>query len=198
MGKEVDDNGAGAAAQTNAAATSKLANQQAAIAKELFAQSAPIRYRVAARYTNPAVYSNAAVTSKQVEQSPLFPLLKQTAEQQYGLANDQAMASIPTGGSLNAALGDIAANRAQTMVQGVGAIGENLQGIRERELERAIGLATGTPSIALSGLGSAGSLLGQLQSSQAAQASNAASAQAGKNASLGTGLGTLGAAAIKK
>jgi len=198
MGKEVDDNGAGAAAQTSAAASSRLANQQAAIAQALFNQSAPIRSRVAARYSNNNVFSNAAVTGKQVEQSPLFPLLKQTAEQQYQIANDQALASLPTGGGLNAALGDIASNRAQTMVQGVGAIGENLQGIRERELERAIGLATGTPSIALSGLGSAGSLLGNLQASQASQAAQAQSAQAGKNASVGQGLGTLGAAAIKK
>jgi hypothetical protein len=202
MGKSVSDNGAGAAAQTSAAAGSNLANIQGNISQLLYNNTDPLRQALFSRFNwDPQVWNKALagpVTSSSVAQSPLYPLLKQTAEQQYKIANDQAFANQPSGGALASALQDNSRDRANAMITGTAAIGQDFQNYNTGMLDRAFQLATGVPAVSLSGLGSASGTLGQLQASQAAQAAQASSATAGKNASLGQGLGTLGAAAIKK
>lgn len=110
-----------------------------------------------------------------VTASPLFAPVKQAAENQFQLANEQVLANLPAGGLLQEQLAENARSRGQTLT---GAAGNIAQG----ELDRAFSLATGQPLQAQQGLGSTVNALTSLAGQQA-QAS--ASSSAGKNQMLG-------------
>ena len=139
------------------------------------------------------------VTQDNISSSPLFALLKDANEQQFNLAQQQAMSMLPNGGSLNQAIGtDIPTQRARSMVAGMGGLAENEQNRRNMLLGQALGLASGGATGAMQGFGNAGSLQAQAMSTQAALANAQADRSAGKAQGVGELAGTLGAAAIKK
>lgn len=106
---------------------------------------------------------------------PSFLALRDATNSQFARARDNVLSTVPTGGTLDAALTGLEGARASSLSQGAGATFEN-------ELGRAMALATGTTGTALGGLGSAAS-------AQALTAQANAAQQAGKSQALGSGLG---------
>jgi hypothetical protein len=142
---------------------------QAQLATLLAAQSDPLRQSLIDR-SEQFVGGNLDVTA-----SPAFSAFKNQTEGQYQNARDNIIASTPTGGGLTAALTELEGNRASSLGQGAGSLAET-------ELARALNLATGTTGQAVSGLGNAAMLQGQLAQSEADR-------EAGLYSALGTGIG---------
>lgn len=152
------------------------ANDLSTAALDLLAQTDPLRRSLIGR-SEDFLAGNLDVT-----QSPMYAGLKQSAENQYGTARKNILATTPTGGALTSALTGLEGSRANMMTQGT-------SDIANQELARAMGLATGTPlTAAFGGLGTAGSIQSQMAMAQAQQ--NAAEKQA-----MGQGMGTLAIAA---
>ena len=141
----------------------------AQLAGDLFNQTQPLRTDFINRGQN-FLSGNLDVT-----QSPLYSPLKSAVETQFGLARNNALSTFAPGGALTGALTNLEGQRANALTQGTGQIAQD-------ELNRAFGLATGTPSQSFAGLGAAGGIQGGLAAQQAA---NAASTKGG----LGQGTG---------
>ena len=139
------------------------------ISKALFEETDPLRQTLIGQSEN-FLAGNMDVTG-----TPMYGALKSSAEDQYGRARKNILASTPTGGGLTSALTQADLAKAGMLTRGTG-------DIAGRELDRATALATGTPlSASLSGLGTAGSIQAQMAAAEAQQ--NAATKQA-----LGSGL----------
>lgn len=163
------------------AATGKGASQQqepassqamAQIAQQLFQQTDPLRQMLIGQSTN-FLGGNYDLT-----QNPQYAALKQAAEQQFGVARNQALADVPTGGALTNALSNIDIARAGALTSGLGNIAQQQQ-------QQALGLATGTTGQTLQGLGQSGALQAQIANLNAQQ-----------NASTKQGLGLVAGSAL--
>lgn len=141
------------------------------IARELFGQTDPLRRGLIGR-SEQFLEGGLDPTA-----SPLFAPLKQATEQQFDLARERTLSSLPQGGALQSALGDIETGRAQTLTQGIGDISQG-------ELSRALTLATGAPPQAIAGLSGAGGIQAQIAQANATQ--NAAVKEG-----LGRGVGAI-------
>jgi hypothetical protein len=140
---------------------------QAAIARDLYAATDPVRQALIGRASD---YMAGGVDS-----SPLYGAYKSDLETQYGRARDAIIGATPSGGALTSALTNLESARARDLAQARGQIDEN-------ELMRAINLATGTTNQTMQGLGYASGVQAQRQAAEASR--DAAMMQ-----SLGTGLG---------
>lgn len=111
-----------------------------------------------------------------VTQSPQFAALKQGAEDQFGRARKDIIASTAEGGALTSALTEAELAKAGALTRGT-------SDLAAQELNRAFSLATGQPlQAAIQGIGQQQAIQAQQQQAQAQQDA------ATKNA-LGTGFG---------
>ena len=139
------------------------------IALSLFNQTDPLRQLLIGNSTN-FLNGNMDVTG-----TPMYRALKSGTENQYSQARNSIIADSPAGGPLQKMLADLENSRAQTLAQGQGQIAQD-------ELNRAMGLATGSTNTATNALGQASSIQ-QLQANADAQRS------AGLYGAIGSGLG---------
>jgi len=116
-----------------------LAQEQAAIARELFDQSRPLRDALSVRsldfFNNPG--TNAASRA-----------LKGRVETNFGTARDRIISDVPQGGPLLSLLALNETGKARTLTEGSAAIERD-------ELARALTLGTGLTQQGVSGFGSA-------------------------------------------
>lgn len=109
--------------------------------------------------------------------TPTFQAFKESADQNFSRARDNALATLPTGGALAESLVGLEGQRASTLTQGAGAIYGD-------ELARAMSLASGGSAQSMNSLGQAAAV-------QAQMAANRAMVQASKYESLGQGAGAM-------
>ena len=153
-------------------AAGQAAKAQSALAQQLINQSNPTRQ---ALFTD----SNAFLAgNRDVTSLPEFAAIKSATESQFGRARDSVIGSTPEGGSLTAALANLEGTRANSLVQGTGALAGD-------EVNRAVQLATFGAAQGNSGLASAAA-------TQAARAN----AEAQQNAAKSTGVGQAAGAAL--
>ena len=121
--------------------------------------------------------------------SPMWGASKAAAEDQYGLARENLMENLPTGGSLNQGLTDIAGSRARTLT-------DEASKIAQDEYNKIYGYATGMPSTAIQGLGTAAGLENALSVagiySAAGLAGQKLNAQAIEDAGKNEAMGDIG------
>lgn len=139
------------------------------IAKELHAESTPLRRQLLGR-SGQFMAGDLDVTA-----SPQFEGLKAGSDLAFNRARTNTIANTPSGGGLIDALTNLETNRAVGMAQGAGSIAES-------ELMRALGLATGSNPSVTSGLGQAAGIQGQALNQQ-----SASNAQAKQGAGAGAG-----------
>ena len=146
-------------------------NDLAGMSRALFKETDPLRKSLISR-------SESFLQNGDVTQNPAYAALKQGAEQQFGRAKQNILASTPTGGALTSALAGNEYQKAANLTQGMG-------GLYNQEMSRAMNLAAGTPlTAAFGGMSSAAQLQGQLAQAQASQ-------DAAQKGALGQGAGLL-------
>ena len=108
-------------------------------------------------------------------QSPLYDAGRLGIEDQYGVARENILANMPTGGAMYSLLADTETNRANALT--------SLEAqIMEDEYNKAYGFATGAPQVSIGGLTS-------LAGSQAAANAQQQAGKFGALGELGSGLG---------
>ncbi|MDD5189446.1 MAG: hypothetical protein PHE50_00205 [Dehalococcoidales bacterium] len=128
-----------------------------------------------------------------VTQTPSYAALKNQAENQFSLARDNALSSLPQGGALYSALTGLEGQKASNLTQAQG-------GLYENELARAFALGTGqAPTFAgtqgLTSLAASGAPLAAQQNAQAFQALGGLGSGIGKY--LGSGSNKGGSTSTK-
>lgn len=113
---------------------------------------------------------------------PQYQMGRQGLEGQYGVARDNILSSLPSGGGMTQALTDLETNRAN-------AVGGLKAGMLNDLYNTAQGVAFNMPSLAFQGMGQAGQTYAQKQGAQMAANSNAKSGKSGMMGMLGQGLG---------
>lgn len=151
--------------------TNESAEALAEISKQMFQQTAGVRGGLIDR-SQSFLDGNLDVTA-----SPQFMGIKNAADVAFQRARDNTIARTAPGGGLIDALAGVEGERANTLVQGAGAIAGD-------EMNRAFGLGTGLLPTTTAGLGQAANVQAQQIASQQAQQA------AGKQAA-GTGAGIL-------
>lgn len=185
MGKS--SGGSSALADQSSAEARRLAQIQGDIAQTIFQQTGPFRNATLGGTT-----LAEPVTIEDVQQSPLFPAVKQSTEQQFDRARENIIGTTPSGGVLDRLLANTEAARASSLAGAQGA----LAGEEQARRERAFQLATGAPAVSLGGLSSAAGTLSGIAGQQAAIAQAEADRSAGKSSGIGQGVGLLAASKI--
>lgn len=153
--------------------------QQAAIASQLFGESTPIRQNLISQLGS--FTTGGAIPTLL---NPVYDVGKSAIEQQYNVAKQNLIASSPRGGSMADVLASLEANRASDL-------GTLRSGIASDLFNRAFGVAFQTPSVALQGLGSAGSSYATRAQAETAAEANKVAAKYGMIGNLGLGTGRL-------
>jgi hypothetical protein len=126
--------------QKDKSAVSKGANAQAAIAKDLYNSTGSIRNPLIERYGD-LVQGNLDPTANPIY-NPAFTQMKRANEEQYGIARQNILDTLPQGGVLQNQLGNLEMQRAQGMETG---LNDLVQRIIGDEYGKAYGMATGAP-----------------------------------------------------
>ena len=167
---------------------------QRGIASTLFSESTPTRQAAFPLVESSLDNFNAPISIDTLAQNPQFGAFKDAIETQFDSARQRALESIPTGGGLFDALGGVERGRAGALTQGFGALASDEAQQRQRNLDRALGVATGVPQVALGGAQGAGATFANLAGQQAQIANAQAQADSQKSGSFGQALGTVVAA----
>lgn len=113
---------------------------------------------------------------------PQYQAGRQGLEGQYGVARENLLSSLPTGGGLTQALTDLETNRADA----VGGLKANMLGDL---YNTAQGVAFNMPSLAFQGMGQSGASYANKQSQQMAAQGAGKAGKAGMMGQLGQGMG---------
>lgn len=151
--------------------TSEAGQQSADIARQMYSETAPLREDIIGRSER---FLGGGFDPTE---SAMYAPSRRALETQFQQANELARQGLPTGGSLNEALAENIRARA-------GGLSDIESAITQDEYNRAYGLATGTPALAMSTLSN---LAGSEMQAAAMQ-------QAGKNqmfGGFGAGLGSF-------
>lgn len=146
----------------------------------------------------------------------LFGGAKAALEDQFRIAQNRAREVLPAGGSLNQGMIDLESGRAMGLTQimadlasqnalaqergmdrAIGLGGAQMD-INQRNIDRALNLASGGATNALQGFSIGGNLAAQSAASQAAQYQAEQSRRGAEKNGLGQAIGQIGAAAVKK
>ena len=179
-------------------AKNKKGSQPSTPSSELQAQIDQLQADITANPYQGSGQLFGPVTMDNISTSPLYGMLKQTNEQQFGQAQDRLMETLPTGGSLNQGIIDLAGSRANAFTTQLGGLAENEQNRRNMLLGQALGLSTGGATGAMQGFGQAGNLSAQASAQQLAMQQAQMQQQSSKKGGVGELAGTLGYAAIMK
>ena len=153
------------------------------IAEQLYSQTQPLRGRLIRQMGN--ITSGQTTPQQTALFKPIFSQAKQGIEDQYGVAREDILSTLPRGGTQQKGLTDLAIGRAEQS----SALPSQISGeILNDMLSKAYGVAFGTPQTSISGLGTAAGTYGAKQSQAMASESQEAAAKWG---GLGTGLGLL-------
>jgi hypothetical protein len=119
------------------------ADAQARMAQDMYNSSKPIRDPLIQRYSD-FVGGNLDPTANPIY-NPAFTNMKRANEEQYGIARQNLLDTLPTGGVLQSQLGNLEMQRAQGME---GGLNDLVQRIIGDEYGKAYGMATNSPQIA--------------------------------------------------
>ena len=117
-------------------------------------------------------------------QSPAYAPGKNALEGQYGAARENILASMPSGGALYSALGDLEGARADSLTNLDSAMAQD-------EYNKIYQLATGMPATALTGASSAAGIDAQLQNIAAQTGISQDQMTMGAKSAIGQGLGSV-------
>lgn len=148
----------------------RSADKLSKLSRQLFSESDPLRRQLLSRSEN---FLGGGLD---VTQTPQYAALKGASDAQFGNARNNIIANSPAGGNILDALANMESQKAGYLSSGVGSIAEN-------EMARAFALGTGQAPVALSGLGTAAGIQGQIGAAQSQQQSSAL-------AGLGQGYGS--------
>lgn len=169
----------------NKAKASPYEDSLAAIAKELYAETTPMRKDLLGEMGKVAGGDYDPTQSSLY--APMFAQGKQSVEDQYGIAKENILANIPRGGAQVQGLTDLEMGRAEQASSLPAMISQD---IMTDMLNKTYGTAFAAPQQSMSGLGTVASTFGQRQSQ--AMASNAQ-----EKAAKFQGAGQVAGAAIK-
>jgi len=164
---------------------------------------------------NPFI-ENADIYTAHPDNPALYGGAKAALEEQYRIARENAMSMLPTGGSLNAGLVGLEGGRAYGLSQIMAELASQDAAAQERGLDRAIGvggaqvdinqrqidralqLASGGTAGALQGFSVGGNLASNAAGIQAGMYSAQQARQGAAKQGMGQAAGQIGAAAVKK
>jgi hypothetical protein len=118
----------------------RAADTQAAMAKDLYDSTGSIRNPLIDRYSE-FIQGGMDPTANPIF-SPAFTNMKRANEEQYGIARQNILDTLPQGGMLQNQLGNLEMQRAQGME---GGLNDLVQRIIGDEYGKAYGMATGAP-----------------------------------------------------
>ena len=97
--------------------------------------------------------------------APAFAAMKGGVEDQYGVAKENILRSMPEGGALSGSMADLEMARAGDIGRGTAGV---TTGIVQDMLNKAFGVATGNTNQSMGGLGTVAQTFGQRQAQQMA------------------------------
>jgi len=137
----------------------------AGIANQLMSETSPLRQNMISNW------SDMLGGNYDMSQSPLYGQAKYNIGSQFDTARNNIMSALPSGGGLQKAIAD-------TYTQEAGSMANAMGNAWQDEYNKAYGMASGAPQMAISGLGiGAGATAAQN------------SAKMGKTGDVGQGLG---------
>jgi hypothetical protein len=164
----------------------------------------------------PLISNTAPSLTVNPDNPALFGGAKAALENQFRIAQNRTREILPTGGSLNQGLVDLESGRARSLAQimadlasqgamaqergldrAIGLGGAQMD-INQRNIDRALNLASGGAANALQGFSIGGNLAAQSASAQAAQYQAEQARQGAAKQGLGQAVGMIGKAAIGK
>jgi len=160
------------------------------ISKMLFESTAPMRDSLIGDLTSVAEGTFDPKTS--ASYNPLFAEAKGGIEDQYGVAKENIISSLPRGGGMERALTEVETGRAETSAELPAQLSKN---IMDDMMSKAYGVAFGTPQTSLQGIGAASNTFGTRQAAEMAAESQE---QAAKFGGLGQMAGMAATAAMSK
>ena len=104
------------------------------------------------------------------ESTPMYTAGQNQIEDQYGVAQQQMLSSMPSGGGLQQGLGDLSQGRADSLTDLASQIYQNQY---NTELGNAYGLGMASPQTAMSGMAGAGGVNSPVLGSQASKQNSA-------------------------
>jgi hypothetical protein len=165
-------------------AASPYEDAAAKMAKELYAQTDPLRQSLLGDLSSVAAGTYNPESS--ATYAPLYATARSGAEAQYGVAKENILANTPRGGGQVDALANLESARAADVGEIPGMLSNQ---IIQDMMAKAYGTAFGAPQQSMAGMNSVAGTYGN----RAAQANAAASQQ---TSSLYGGLGMLGGMAL--
>ena len=177
-----------------------FANQgnQDALAAHL--ANAPVAPGTTYAYTGGPLGFDTNVSADALANSSIYQALKSTAEREFNQSRDRILESMPTGGRLAAALGDVGADRAATLTQGMGALATDELARRERAFQnasqRAVALATGVTGLGTQSVAGAGNTFANIMGAQLQANAIQRQAEAEEKGGMGEAVGVLGSSVI--
>lgn len=153
----------------------------ARMAEELYGQTKPLRGRLLNQMGG--IVRGKTTPQQTALFKPIFSQAKQGIEDQYGVAREDILSTLPRGGTQRKGLTDLAIGRAE---QSSALPAQISSGILQDMIDKSYGVAFGTPQTSISGLGTAAGTFGAKQSQAMASESQE---NAAKYGGLGTAIG---------
>lgn len=132
-----------------------FADELAGMAREYWKQTGPLRSKMIDRSTR------LMGKDFDVRGGPVYRAGRNTLEDQYGVAQEQMLSAMPSGGGLQQGMADLAGGRADSLANLASQIAQD-------EYNKAYGIGVGSPQISMTGMTQAGQGYGNVMQSQAA------------------------------